>query len=135
MPSSDISSDGRCGKEIKQSIVMSGVNPQGCRYSAITPQRDGIAARFSVWTTVTCRNGDESAYSADLLRGGADRSRTPGDSPRGIADGSHDEKTVWEADFAPSWLEKHLHRNGTRIVKFYLTCRRRAAKALSSAYR
>ena len=39
----------------------------------------------------------------------------------GIAGGSLDEKTVWESRFhSIVELEKHLHRNGTRIVKFYL---------------
>ena len=39
----------------------------------------------------------------------------------GIADGSLDEKTVWEGRFRSIvGLERHLHLNGTRIVKFYL---------------
>jgi PPK2 family polyphosphate:nucleotide phosphotransferase len=39
----------------------------------------------------------------------------------GIADGALDEKTVWGSRFhSIVELEKHLHRNGTRIVKFYL---------------
>ena len=39
----------------------------------------------------------------------------------GVAGGSLDEKTVWESRFRSIVdLEQHLHRNGTRIVKFYL---------------
>jgi len=39
----------------------------------------------------------------------------------GIADGAPDEKAVWKSRFhSIVELEKHLHRNGTRIVKFYL---------------
>ncbi len=38
-----------------------------------------------------------------------------------MRDGSLDEKTVWESRFRSIVdLEQHLHRNGTRIVKFYL---------------
>ena len=39
----------------------------------------------------------------------------------GVPDGKLDEKTVWQNRFRSIvGLEKHLHRNGTRIVKFYL---------------
>ncbi len=39
----------------------------------------------------------------------------------GIGGGSLDEKTVWESRFRSIvGLERHLHLNGTRIVKFYL---------------
>jgi polyphosphate kinase 2 (PPK2 family) len=39
----------------------------------------------------------------------------------GVADGSLDKKTVWENRFRSIvGLERHLHLNGTRIVKFYL---------------
>ena len=39
----------------------------------------------------------------------------------GIAGGALDEATVWESRFRSIVeLDKHLHRNGTRIVKFYL---------------
>ena len=39
----------------------------------------------------------------------------------GLGDGALDEKTVWASRFhSIVELEKHLHRNGTRIVKFYL---------------
>jgi polyphosphate kinase 2 (PPK2 family) len=39
----------------------------------------------------------------------------------GIGDGSLDEKTIWQSRFRSIVdLESHLHRNGTRIVKFYL---------------
>jgi PPK2 family polyphosphate:nucleotide phosphotransferase len=39
----------------------------------------------------------------------------------GIGDGALDENTLWQSRFRSIvGLEKHLHRNGTRIVKFYL---------------
>ena len=39
----------------------------------------------------------------------------------GIGNGSLDEKTVWQSRYRSILdLESHLHRNGTRIVKFYL---------------
>jgi PPK2 family polyphosphate:nucleotide phosphotransferase len=39
----------------------------------------------------------------------------------GIADSALDEKTVWQSRYhSIVELEKHLHRNGTRIIKFYL---------------
>jgi polyphosphate kinase 2 (PPK2 family) len=39
----------------------------------------------------------------------------------GIPDAPHDDKTVWEERFQSiNSLEKHLHINGTRIIKFFL---------------
>jgi polyphosphate kinase 2 (PPK2 family) len=39
----------------------------------------------------------------------------------GIGNGSLDDKTVWQSRFHSILdLESHLHRTGTRIVKFYL---------------
>ena len=39
----------------------------------------------------------------------------------GIPDTSHDDKTVWHDRYRSiSNLEKHLHTNGTRIIKFFL---------------
>ena len=39
----------------------------------------------------------------------------------GVGDGALDEKTVWQSRFRSIvGLDRHLHLNGTRIVKFYL---------------
>ncbi|HWJ20059.1 MAG TPA: PPK2 family polyphosphate kinase, partial [Geobacterales bacterium] len=40
---------------------------------------------------------------------------------QGLPDESLDEKTIWEERYRSIVdLEEHLHRNGTRIIKFYL---------------
>jgi PPK2 family polyphosphate:nucleotide phosphotransferase len=39
----------------------------------------------------------------------------------GVPDGEHNEKTIWSERYRSIIdLENHLHRNGTRIVKFFL---------------
>ena len=39
----------------------------------------------------------------------------------GVADTPHDSKDVWDQRYCSiNDMEKHLHRNGTRIVKFFL---------------
>jgi polyphosphate kinase 2 (PPK2 family) len=40
---------------------------------------------------------------------------------QGLPDELHNEKTIWEGRFRSIVaLENHLHRNGTRIIKFFL---------------
>ena len=57
-----------------------------------------------------------------LLRGGADRPRAPRNSPQRRTPGraAHDKK-VWHDRYRSIVdLERHLHGNGTRIIKFFL---------------
>src|SRR6201987_4254588 len=112
------------GKDGAIRHVMSGVNPQGCQvFSYKHPSATELQHDF-LWRTTRDlpergRIGifNRSYYEEVLIvRVHPEILRS-----EGIADGSHDEKTVWESRFRSIvGLERHLHRNGTRIVKFYL---------------
>src|SRR5207248_7588512 len=112
------------GKDGAIKHVMSGVNPQGCQvFSYRHPSAMELQHDF-LWRTTRDlpergRIGifNQSYYEEvlivrvhpEILRG------------EGIGNGSLDEKTVWQSRYRSILdLENHLHRNGTRIVKFYL---------------
>jgi len=112
------------GKDGAIRHVMSGVNPQGCQvFSCKHPSAMELQHDF-LWRTTRDlpergRIGifNRSYYEEVLIvRVHPEILRS-----EGIAGGSLDEKTVWESRFRSIVdLEQHLHRNGTRIVKFYL---------------
>ena len=112
------------GKDGVIKHVMSGVNPQGCQvFSYRHPSATELQHDF-LWRTTRDlpergRIGifNRSYYEEVLIvRVHPEILRS-----EGIAGGSLDEKTVWESRFRSIVdLEQHLHRNGTRIVKFYL---------------
>jgi PPK2 family polyphosphate:nucleotide phosphotransferase len=112
------------GKDGAIKHVMSGVNPQGCQvYSYKHPSAAELQHDF-LWRTTRDlpergRIGifNRSYYEEVLIvRVHPEILRS-----EGVSDGARDEKTVWERRFhSIQELEKHLHRNGTRIVKFYL---------------
>jgi len=112
------------GKDGAIMHVMSGVNPQGCQvFSYKHPSAMELQHDF-LWRTTRDlpergRIGifNRSYYEEVLIvRVHPEILRS-----EGIAGGSLDEKTVWESRFRSIVdLEQHLHRNGTRIVKFYL---------------
>jgi PPK2 family polyphosphate:nucleotide phosphotransferase len=112
------------GKDGAIKHVMSGVNPQGCQvFSYRHPSATELQHDF-LWRTARDlpergRIGifNRSYYEEVLIvRVHPEILRS-----EGIADGARDEKTVWESRFhSIVELERHLHRNGTRIVKFYL---------------
>ena len=112
------------GKDGAIRHVMSGVNPQGCQvFSYKHPSAMELQHDF-LWRTTRDlpergRIGifNRSYYEEVLIvRVHPEILRS-----EGIAGGSLDEKTVWESRFRSIvGLEQHLHRNGTRIVKFYL---------------
>jgi PPK2 family polyphosphate:nucleotide phosphotransferase len=112
------------GKDGAIKHVMSGVNPQGCQvFSYRHPSATELQHDF-LWRTTRDlpergRIGifNRSYYEEVLIvRVHPEILRS-----EGVGDGALDEKTVWESRFRSIvGLEKHLHRNGTRIVKFYL---------------
>ena len=112
------------GKDGAIRHVMSGVNPQGCQvFSYRHPSAMELQHDF-LWRTTRDlpergRIGifNRSYYEEVLIvRVHPEILRS-----EGIADGALDEKTVWQSRYhSIVELEKHLHRNGTRIVKFYL---------------
>ena len=111
------------GKDGVIKHVMSGVNPQGCEvYSFRQPSSEELEHDF-LWRT-TCRLPERgrigifnrSYYEEvlvvhvhpELLRN------------EGFPDELIDE-TIWDERYHSIVdLEKHLHRNGTRIIKFFL---------------
>jgi PPK2 family polyphosphate:nucleotide phosphotransferase len=112
------------GKDGAIRHVMSGVNPQGCQvFSYKHPSVMELQHDF-LWRTTRDlpergRIGifNRSYYEEVLIV----RVHPEILHSEGVADGSLDEKTIWESRFRSIVeLERHLHRNGTRIVKFYL---------------
>ena len=112
------------GKDGAIRHVMSGVNPQGCQvFSFKHPSPTELLHDF-LWRTtrdlpergrigIFNRSYYEEVLIArvhpEILRG------------EGLADMPHDDKTLWHHRYRSiTDLEKHLHRNGTRIIKFYL---------------
>lgn len=104
--------------------VLSGINPQGCEvYSFKHPGVEELQHDF-LWRTTHClpargRIGvfNRSYYEEVLIvRVHPEILRSQGLPPELL-----DEKTIWEERYRSILdLEEHLHRNGTRIVKFFL---------------
>jgi PPK2 family polyphosphate:nucleotide phosphotransferase len=112
------------GKDGAIKHVMSGVNPQGCQvFSFKHPSATELEHDF-LWRTSQClpergRIGifNRSYYEEvlivrvhpEILRG------------QGLPDGLVKEKTIWKERYRSIIdLENHLHRNGTRVIKFFL---------------
>jgi PPK2 family polyphosphate:nucleotide phosphotransferase len=112
------------GKDGAIKHVMSGVNPQGCQvFSFKHPSSQELDHDF-LWRATRClpergRIGifNRSYYEEvlivrvhpEILRG------------EGLPDEAIDDRKLWTHRYRSILdLEKHLHRNGTRIVKFFL---------------
>lgn len=112
------------GKDGAIRHVMSGINPQGCQvFSFNHPTASELDHDF-LWRTTQSlpergRIGifNRSCYEEvlivrvhpEILRG------------QGLPDELVDEKTIWQQRYRSIVdLEGHLHRNGTRIIKFFL---------------
>jgi PPK2 family polyphosphate:nucleotide phosphotransferase len=112
------------GKDSAIKHVMSGLNPQGCEvFSFKQPSTQELKHDF-LWRTTCClpergRIGifNRSYYEEvlitrvhpEILRG------------EGLPQKLLDEKTIWPGRYRSIVdLEAHLHRNGTRIIKFFL---------------
>ena len=112
------------GKDGAIRHVMSGVNPQGCQvYSFKHPSAEELDHDF-LWRTT--RNLPErgrigifnrSYYEEVLIvRVHPEILRT-----QGLPDSLLEGRNVWEGRYRSIVdMENHLHRNGTRIVKFFL---------------
>lgn len=112
------------GKDGAINHVMSGVNPQGCQvFSYKHPSATELQHDF-LWRTTRDlpergRIGifNRSYYEEVLIV----RVHPEILHSEGLGNGTVDEYTVWQKRFRSIvGLEKHLHRNGTLIVKFYL---------------
>ncbi|WP_219320519.1 ADP-polyphosphate phosphotransferase [Methylovirgula sp. HY1] len=112
------------GKDGAIKHVMSGVNPQGCQvFSFKHPSATELEHDF-LWRTTRDlpergRIGifNRSYYEEVLIvRVHPEILRS-----EGLPNGSHDEETLWHDRYRSIVdLERHLHVNGTRIVKFFL---------------
>jgi PPK2 family polyphosphate:nucleotide phosphotransferase len=112
------------GKDGAIRHVMSGVNPQGCQvFSFKHPSATELDHDF-LWRTTRClpERGhigifNRSYYEEVLIvRVHPEILRT-----QGLPDALLDQKAVWKGRYESIVdLEEHLHRNGTRIIKFFL---------------
>lgn len=112
------------GKDSAIKHVMSGINPQGCQvYSFKHPSLEELDHDF-LWRTSQClpergRIGifNRSYYEEVLIvRVHPELLRS-----QRLPNGAQDEKSIWQERYRSIRdLESHLHRNGTRIIKFFL---------------
>ena len=112
------------GKDGAIKHVMSGVNPQGCQvFSFKSPSAEELGHDF-LWRT-TCRLPERGrigifnrSYYEEVLVARVHPEILDGQR---LPAGLRDHRTIWEGRYRSIVdLEKHLHRNGTRIVKFFL---------------
>jgi PPK2 family polyphosphate:nucleotide phosphotransferase len=112
------------GKDGAIRHVMSGVNPQGCEvFSFKHPSATELQHDF-LWRTTRDlpergRIGifNRSYYEEVLIA----RVHPEILRSEGLPDAPHDEKAIWHDRYRSiTNLERHLHENGTRIVKFFL---------------
>ena len=112
------------GKDGAIKHVMSGVNPQGCqvfsfKHPSITELEHDFLWRSTQRLPERGRIGifNRSYYEEVLIvRVHPEILRS-----QGLPDALLDEKTVWKDRYRSILdLENHLHRNGTRIIKFFL---------------
>jgi PPK2 family polyphosphate:nucleotide phosphotransferase len=112
------------GKDGAISHVLSGVNPQGCEVHSFKQPSAEEAEHDFLWRT-TCRlpaRGrigvfNRSYYEEVLVV----RVHPEILQSQGLPQKLMDPKTVWEGRYRSIVeFEEHLHRNGTRILKFFL---------------
>jgi len=104
--------------------VMSGVNPQGFQVFSFNHPSAAELEHDFLWRATQClpergRIGifNRSYYEEVLIV----RVHPEILHSQGLPDGLLDEKTVWQGRYRSIIdLEKHLYRNGTRIIKFFL---------------
>ncbi len=112
------------GKDGAIRHVMSGVNPQGCQvYSFKHPSMTELDHDF-LWRATQCfpergRIGIfNRSYYEDVL---IVRVHPEILQNQGLPAELINKKTIWaERYHSMNELEKHLHRNGTRVIKFFL---------------
>jgi PPK2 family polyphosphate:nucleotide phosphotransferase len=112
------------GKDGAIRHVMSGVNPQGCQvFSFKQPSAEELEHDF-LWRTIRClpergRIGifNRSYYEEVLIV----RVHPEILLSQGLSEELRDDKSIWNERYRSIVdLEEHLHRNGTRVIKFFL---------------
>ncbi len=112
------------GKDGAISHVMSGVNPQGCQvFSFKHPSAEELQHDF-LWRTTRDLPGRgrigifNRSYYEEVLIVRVHREILLGE---GLSDAPRHDKALWRDRYRSiSNLERHLHANGTRIIKFFL---------------
>ncbi|PKO33639.1 MAG: phosphate--nucleotide phosphotransferase [Betaproteobacteria bacterium HGW-Betaproteobacteria-7] len=112
------------GKDGAIRHVMSGINPQGCQvFSFIQPTASELDHDF-LWRTT--QNLPERGRIGIFNRSYYEEVLIVRVHPeilhgQGLPEELVDEKTIWQERYRSIVdLEDHLHRNGTRIIKFFL---------------
>jgi PPK2 family polyphosphate:nucleotide phosphotransferase len=112
------------GKDGAIRHVMSGVNPQGCEvFSFKQPSEEELKHDF-LWRTT--RHLPERGRVGIFNRSYYEEVLVVRVHPeilrsQGLPDELLDERTIWKERYRSIVnLEEHLHRNGTRIIKFFL---------------
>jgi PPK2 family polyphosphate:nucleotide phosphotransferase len=112
------------GKDGAIRHVMSGVNPEGCEvFSFKQPSTEELEHDF-LWRT-TCRLPERGrigifnrSYYEEVL---VVRVHPEFLRNQGLSKELRDEKAIWKERYRSIVdFEEHLHRNGTRIIKFFL---------------
>lgn len=112
------------GKDGAIRHVMSGINPQGCQVFSFKHSSATELDHDFLWRTTQClpergRIGifNRSYYEEVLVV----RVHPEILLGQGLPDELIDEKTIWQERYRSIVnLENHLHRNGTRVIKFFL---------------
>jgi PPK2 family polyphosphate:nucleotide phosphotransferase len=112
------------GKDGAIAHVMSGINPQGCQvFSFKHPSAEELQHDF-LWRTT--RNLPERGRIGIFNRSYYEEVLIVRVHPEillaeGLPDRSADDEAIWRDRYRSIVnLEKHLHRNGTRVIKFFL---------------
>jgi PPK2 family polyphosphate:nucleotide phosphotransferase len=112
------------GKDGAIRHVMSGINPEGCEvFSFKQPSVEELEHDF-LWRT-TCRLPERGrigifnrSYYEEVL---VVRVHPEILRSQGLPEELRDEKTIWEERYESIVdMERHLHRNGTKVVKIFL---------------
>jgi PPK2 family polyphosphate:nucleotide phosphotransferase len=112
------------GKDGAIKHVMSGVNPQGCQVFSFNHPSAAELEHDFLWRTTQSlpERGQIGIFNRSyyeevlIVRVHPEILRA-----QGLPDQHHKEKTIWQERYRSILdLEKHLHRNGTRIIKFFL---------------
>ncbi len=113
------------GKDGAISHVMSGVNPQGCQVFSFKHPSAAEAQHDFLWRTTRDlpERGQIGIFNRSYYEEVLIVRVHPGDSPQseGLPDAPSDSATIWRDRYRSiTDLERHLHANGTRIIKFFL---------------
>src|ERR1700677_2415392 len=112
------------GKDGAIKHVMSGVNPQGCQVFSFKHPSSAELQHDFLWRTTRDlpergRIGifNRSYYEEVLIVRVHPEILSSQNLPEAVAEG----KTIWQERYRSiNGLERHLHENGTRVIKFFL---------------